>query len=154
MKNLVRFFVYATLLLKCNTTTTVYNEPTWIDPELQPLVQDWINDCKKHMNLKNCNTEGIVSIKQVDKYDNANVLGECKIDVKNFKKVRYITVLKKVNLNTYKAKALLLHEMMHCRFKFEKHKNAGVMGEIMQPFEFYYKDNWEKLLEKTYELVK
>lgn len=154
MKNLVKFFVYTALFLGCNITTTVHNQPTWIDPELQPLVQDWINDCKKHINPKNCNTEGIVSIKQVDKYDNANVLGECEINVEYFKEFRYITVLKKVNLNTYRTKALLLHEMMHCRFKFERHENVGVMGEIMQPFEFYYKNNWEKLLKKTYELVK
>lgn len=152
MKWLTRFFVYAVLLPGCGTTA--YDGPTWIDPALRPLVQDWADTCKKHTNPRRCNTEGIVSIKQVDKYDDANVLGQCEVGVKHFQEVRYVTVLKEVALNTYSAKALLLHEMMHCRFKFERHADVGVMGEHMEPSEFYYQDNWEELLKETYGLVK
>lgn len=145
-------FAYAAIIPGCGTTA--YSGDTWIDPELRPLVGDWVKDCNKHLNVLRCNTLGIVSIRLVNKFEDPDTLGQCQIGVKDFQEVKYIKILRGMDLNTYSAKALMLHEMMHCRMGYTRHIEVGVMGPRMFPSEFYYEDNWEKILEETYSLVK
>jgi hypothetical protein len=152
MKWLGVLFTCAVIIPGCGTTA--YSGDTWIDPELRPLVADWVRDCNKHLNVFRCNTLGIVSIRIVDKFKDDDTLGQCEVGVKDFEEVKYIKILRGFALDTYSAKALMLHEMMHCRMGFTKHVDVGVMGERMGPSEFYYQDNWEKILEETYSLLK
>lgn len=152
MNFLSMLIIGASLVPGCGTTT--YDGSTWIDPKLQRLVEDWTETCKKHTNPRRCNTYGIVSIKQVNSYDSPTVLGRCEIRTNNFQETRYITMLRSISPNTHTAKAILLHEMLHCRFRFEKHADVGVMQEYTMYSEEDYIDNWPRLLKETYGLVR
>lgn len=139
-------------LMGCGTMI-VEDTSTLIDPKLRPAVEEWVADCKRHLDESRCNTHGIDSITLVDALDE-NTIGRCVIRTEWFKETRKIEILRGIRPSGYYMRALMLHEMMHCRLGFERHEDVGVMGEQMMMGEKLLEDNWPELLEETYSLVK
>lgn len=135
-------------------SNSTYEGPTWIHPQLRAAVQDWADTCTHYLQTYRCNTRGIERITLVDKFDNPEVVGQCSIKWENFEEVRRIYILREVPSDGYFMKAVLLHEMMHCRLGFERHQEAGVMGEFMHYSETTLSRKWPELLEETYVLVR
>lgn len=139
----------------CGTLSDArYNGPTSIDPDLAEVVKDWSDTCTKHLQPSRCDTRGIAHIILVDKFDDDQILGQCNIRWENFEEVRRIYILREIPRDGYFIKAVFLHEMMHCRMRFERHQEAGVMGEYMRYSETTLARKWPELLEETYKLVR
>lgn len=133
---------------------TEFEYHTWTDSRLKPAIADWVLECRKHMKQADCNTYGIESITAIKQFKDPDTLGQCQIGYRGFNKVRQIQVRDDIDLNTYYGKALILHEMLHCRFDFETHTDSGIMSPRMYMTEEYMRDNWEELVEEAYNLVK
>ena len=141
----------------CGTvgTASKYSGPTYVEPELRPIMEEWAKDCRQHLDSAKCDTAGIRSITRVEKYeDNPNTLGQCTVRWKGLEEVRDITIKRQVPLDGYFVRAIMLHEMLHCRLGFERHEDVGLMGEEMMYGEEELGDKWAELLRETYGLVK
>lgn len=151
MYGLYTVLTLAILILSCGTTQ--YDGPTAIHPSLRPLVSDWITTCKKHLPENRCDLRGIKSIRLESEMEK-NVIGTCVIGTVYGEEVRHILIKESMDLESYTAKALMLHEMMHCRLGFEKHQNDGIMHEYVAYSEDTLREKWDELVQETYALVK
>lgn len=136
-------------LMGCGTLSS--RTETWIDPELRPVVAEWARECQQHLDSARCDTQGIESITRVDVLDE-DTIGRCVIRTAGFMETRKIQILREVPLDGFYMRALMLHEMAHCRLGFEAHADVGVMGERMLS-EKTLEAKWPELLRETYRLV-
>ena len=124
---------------------------TWIDSELRPVVAEWARECRQHLDSARCDTQGIESITRVDVLDE-DTIGRCVIRTAGFMETRKIQILREVPLDGFYMRALMLHEMAHCRLGFEAHADVGVMGERMLS-EKTLAAKWPELSRGKYRLV-
>ena len=153
MKSLYALFIFTVLIPGCGTIGGRYDGNTWIEPELRPLIADWAETCKMHIDPNKCDTRGIERIVFADKLGTEDTIGTCKITWEKMEEVRRVYFRRDVPLYTLSAKALLLHEMLHCRLGFERHTSRGIMAPYISS-EKTLMDNWPELLEEAYDLVK
>jgi len=144
------------LITGCGTLSGgKYNGRTWIDPELHGVMDDWAKTCAQYLEPSRCNTQGIERIVLVDEYkDNPNIMGQCVVSWENFQEIRRVTISRDIPRDGYFIKAVMLHEMMHCRMGFERHEDVGLMGAYLRYGEKTLEDKWLELLEETYALVR
>lgn len=127
---------------------------TRIDAKLKPEIEKWQEDCLLHLTKADCNTYGIESISIRSKLNGKNVIGQCEYRYEGMYKVKRIYISSEVPLNTYYSRALILHEMLHCRFDFQAHTDNGIMADTMYMSNYAMMENWPRLLEEAYALVK
>ena len=152
MKMITLIAVFAWIIVSCGDAYNPY--VTYIDAKLKPELTIWQEDCKLFMEHAKCNTYGIESITISDKLGSEDTIGQCEIRYKGLNKIKRIYIREDVPLNTYYSRALILHEMLHCRFDFMHHTDNGLMAPSMYMPSGYMADNWPELLEETYALVK
>lgn len=154
MNRLLHLLTMIFAIVGCSTTT---RNPyvTDIDPALQPIVEQWRQDCMLHLERVRCNTYGIESIKISNKIVGSSaVIGQCYMKWDGFELVKTITIRDDVPLDGYYMRALMLHEMIHCRYNYEAHTKTGIMAEYLFFSEHTLENNWPELLEEAYNLVR
>ena len=151
MKSLILLFIWACIIPGCGTM----DEPvrTQVDPALQPLVTEWEEQCHLHLRSRDCNTNGIEKIALIDTFDEEETVGQCRVRFTNFRAVRTVYIKSDIPLDTYTAKAVMLHEMLHCRFNIE-HSDSGIMAAEILYGELTLESRWYELVEQAYKLVK
>lgn len=156
MRSLFILAFLTVLFPGCGTleTVTQYNGPIYIDQELRPVVRQWIKDCRQHLESWRCNTDGIERIVRVEKFKEDFILGICDVRWRGVEQVRRIYIHKNIRVDGYYMRAVMLHEMMHCRMGFETHSQEGIMAPSMMYGEEALKNKWPELLKETYSLVK
>lgn len=143
--------INAAVITACGTTAP---DPAWVDPKLKPLLADWAAICKQHLDPSRCNADGLASIELRDKLSEENTVGTCQIKHKLFEETRSVYIRSDIPLDGYYAKAVFLHEMLHCRMRYETHTDSGIMAAVLMFNEEGLKEDWEMLVDEAYSLVK
>ena len=153
MKSLWALALWTVVLPGCGTTDT-YNTSAWVDPRLQPAIDQWVLDCRSTAkDTSKCNTKTIETISVVDGYGEPDTIGRCTVGLHGLNTFKKVTVRKDMlDAPPYSIRALVLHEMLHCRFGFEAHTERGIMAAYSMTEE-ELRDNWPELLREAYDVV-
>ena len=152
MKSLLVLFIWCIIIPGCGAEYS--SENATVDPRLIGYLAEWELDCRSTArDISKCNTRTLESISVVDKYEDEETVGKCTISWRGFTPVRRITLkremLDSANIAPYTFRALVLHEMLHCRFGFEAHTASGIMAPYLMR-ERELERNWPELLREAY----
>ena len=154
MKSLWVLALWTVIIPGCGTTQS---SDTWIDSRLVPAIREWELECRSTArDTSKCNTDTLESITVVESYDEPDTVGKCTIGWRGFSPVRKVSIrqdaVEGADVAPFTLRALVLHEMLHCRFDFQSHTAHGIMAPYLAS-EKTLRDKWAELLREAYETV-
>jgi hypothetical protein len=105
------------LLVACSTAPETELLTSRISPELKPLVDEFVSDCKRFVDNESCSPQITLTVQFKELKENN--LGVCYLYDYPYNHVRRIEINEKIKATPELLKVVMVHELLHCVLQIE-----------------------------------